>query len=240
MIKTRGIILRNLKYGETSLIVDIFTEEKGLASFIISGVRKKKAKVNASLMQLMTLVDMVAYHRDDKDLHRIKEIKPAYIYTKIPFDFIRGSIGLFMTELAKKSIRESEENKPLFDFLYHSFVYLDQTENPIHNFHLKFMLELTVYLGFLPSGIQTESQPYFDLQNGCFTEQEPLHAYFLDPTLSGILSQLLEINTDDVHQIPIDRVSRNLMLDKLLIFYKLHIENLPEINTHQVLRDVLS
>ena len=85
MIKTRGIIFRSIKYSETSIIADIFTEEKGLRSFIISGVRTKKAKVSASIMQVMTLVDLVAYFRENKDLHRIKEIKVEHVYTSLPF-----------------------------------------------------------------------------------------------------------------------------------------------------------
>ena len=118
LIKTRGIIFRAVKYSETSIIADIYTEEKGLRSYIISGVRSKKAKVKASVLQVMTLVDMVAYHRDNKELNRIKEIKAAYVYRSIPFDIVKGAVGLFMIELARKTIKEAEENPGLFNFLF--------------------------------------------------------------------------------------------------------------------------
>ena len=80
LIKTRGIVFKSIKYSETSLIVDIYTEEKGLRKYLISGVRSKKAKTSAGLFQVMSLVDLVAYHRDDKDLTRIKAIKHNYVY----------------------------------------------------------------------------------------------------------------------------------------------------------------
>ena len=161
LIKTRGIIFRSIKYSETSIITDIYTEEKGLRSFIISGVRSKKAKVSASLLQVMTLVDLVAYFREDKDLHRIKEINVEYVYISLPFDIVKGAVGLFMVELARKTIKESEENHKLFTFLFEAFRLLDTTENPVSNFHLSFMVELSGFLGFMPSGEYSEKSPFF-------------------------------------------------------------------------------
>ena len=116
LIKTRGIVFRAVKYSETSFILDIYTEEKGLRTYIVSGVRQKNARVKPSLLQLMTLVEMVVYHRDDKSMTRIKEIKAAHIYHSIPFDIRKGAIGMFMIEVARKTIRESEENRALFQF----------------------------------------------------------------------------------------------------------------------------
>ncbi|MEM6967074.1 MAG: DNA repair protein RecO [Bacteroidota bacterium] len=122
LIKTRGIIFRSIKYSETSIISDIFTEQKGLRTYIISGVRKKNARVSASLLQVMSLVDLVVYHRDDKDMTRIKEIKAAHIYQSLPFDIVKSSVGQFMLELTRKAIREPEENEPLFNFVFQSFL----------------------------------------------------------------------------------------------------------------------
>ena len=72
LIKTRGIIFKAIKYSETSLIMDIYTEEKGLQKYIISGVRNKRSKVKTGLLQPAMLVDMVAYYRENKPMNRIK------------------------------------------------------------------------------------------------------------------------------------------------------------------------
>ena len=79
LIKTRGIVFRSLKYGETSLIVDIFTEERGLRSYLINGVRSKRGKVKASLLQIMSLVEIVAYDKHERGLNRVKEIHPGRV-----------------------------------------------------------------------------------------------------------------------------------------------------------------
>ena len=239
LIKTRGIIFRSIKYSETSIIADIFTEEKGLLSFIISGVRSKKAKVGASLLQVMTLVDVVAYFRENKDLHRIKEIKVEHVYTSLPFDVVKGAVGLFMVELARKTIKESEANQKLFTFLFEAFRLLDITENPVSNLHLSFMVELSAFLGFMPSGNYSEGTPFFDLEEGVFVEESPFHANHLNKNQSLLFSQFLNTAIWESHTIKMDRASRKELLNNLLQFYRLHIEDFQKINAHQILEEVL-
>ena len=67
LIKTQGIVFKSIKYRETSVISDIYTREKGLRDYIFRGVRSKRAKVKASLLQVMSVVDMVAYERTEKN-----------------------------------------------------------------------------------------------------------------------------------------------------------------------------
>lgn len=239
IIKTRGIVFKAIKYSESSMIVDIYTEEKGLRKYIISGVRSKRAKVSASLLQAMTLVDLVVYHRDDRPMTRIKEIRPAFIYQTIPFDIQRGAVGLFMIEVAQKAIRESEENQQLFEFLFESFCYLDRTEHSIANLHLHFLLELSTFLGFMPGEICSAEQPYFNLKDGVFVTYAPTHRHYLSKEDSMVLYQLLETSQTKCHTVPMNRVMRHSLLKNLLIYYQLHIENFPTINSHTILQEIM-
>jgi len=238
VLKTRGIVFRNQKYGETSVILDVFTEERGLQSYIVHGVRTAKARVHASLVQVMSLVELVAYSRDDRALQHIREIRPAWVYQSIPFDLKKGTIGLFMVEMARKSIREVEENRPLFDFLFESFRYLDQTAGPVSNFHLRFLCELAVLLGFQPDGNATPQTPFFDLQEGMFVGALPQHPYYLTENHSLLLDRLLHTAPDALPSIGFTRQDRKTMLRHLMDYYRLHIENFPEIHSYQVLETV--
>ena len=238
VLKTRGIVFRNQKYGETSVILDVFTEEKGLQSYIVHGVRTTKARVHASLVQVMSLVELVTYSRDDRALQHIKEIRPVWVYQSIPFDLKKGAIGLFMVEMARKSIREIEENRPLFEFLYDSFVYLDQLAGPVSNFHLRFLCELAVYLGFQPDGDATPGTPYFDLKEGMFVASFPPHPYFLPEKESQLLDRLLHSTPESLPLISFTREERKAMLHHLMDYYRLHIENFPAIHSYQVLETV--
>lgn len=239
LIKTKGIVLRTVKYSETSIIADIYTEERGLRSYLISGVRSKNAKVKASLLQIMSLVEMVAYERYEKGLNRVRELQAAHVFRAIPFDVRRGAVGLFLAEMARKAIREPEENRPLFDFLFRTFRFLDETPLSIANIHLHFLLELSYFLGFLPNGEWTPETPFFDMQEGTFVEQPPAHAYYLKESESQLLSGLLQCRLENCHEVVISRQQRKAILLHLLDYYHIHIENMPEIHAHLVLEEVL-
>lgn len=239
LIKTRGIVLKTKKYSETSIIADIYTEEKGLRSYIISGVRSKRARVSAGLLQIMTLVDMVAYHRDGKDLTRLKEIKPHHVYQSIPFDVRKGAVGTFMVEIAQKTIHGEEVQQELFDFLLSNFVFLDETSHSVANLHLHFTANLTEHLGFLPSDVYTKETPIFDLKEGRFHPVNPLHPYWLQEALGEKFSHLLHLPKEQCHEIPMNRKERNSLLRGLIDFYRLHIESFPTIYSHEILEEVL-
>lgn len=239
LIKTRGIIFRAMKYRESSLILDIYTEERGLRKYLISGVRSSKARTQAGLLQVTSLVDLVAYEREDRDLNRIKEVRPAHVYQSTPFEVRKGAIGLFMAEVARKTIREREANGDLFNFLFTTFQFLDLTTDPIGNIHLHFLVQLSAYLGFMPAGDLTPTTPFFDLREGMFIEALPGHTYFLDEHKSRQLAELLEVNRAQAHTVSLTRADRQALLNDLLLYYRLHIEGMAEIQAHDVLRVVL-
>lgn len=239
LIKTQGIVFKTIKYGETSVISDIYTKEKGLRSYILRGVRSKRAKVKASLLQVMSVVDMVAYERIEKKLHSVKEIKSAFVYQSLPFDVRKSAVGLFIAEVSRKSIREPEENIPLFDFLFSTFQFLDATHHSVANVHLWFMLQLSAFLGFVPGGDWSEETPVFDLKEGVFVNDEPAHIYFLGARASQLWYKLLVTSLKDSHLVAMARAERKLLLAKIIDYYRLHIENFPEINAHIILEEVL-
>ena len=239
LIKTKGIVLRTKKYSETSVIADVFTEMKGLRSYIVSGVRTQNAKMSASLLQIMTPLEIVAYHRDDRDLTRLKEVKAFRVFHSIPFNIKKGAVGMFMTEIARKTIRGHEEHPELFNFLLDTFIFLDETTQPFANLHLHFMLLLTEHLGFLPGSEYSEETPFFDLQEGVFTDLQPDHPHWLSPHFGEKIYQLLKSPREKCHEISFSRDERKYLLNQILNFYRLHIENFPVIYSHQVLEEVM-
>lgn len=238
MEKTRGIVFRNHKYGETSLIVEIYTETKGLRKYIISGVRSPKARTKANLLQLMSLVDIVAYDRDDKDLNRLKEVRSAYLYQSIPFNLRKGTVGLFMTEVARKAIREREANPVLFQFLFERYRFLDLTDESVANYHLAFLIELSTLLGFAPAGEWTEATPLFDLREGEFIGSPPGHNDYLLEEHALLLHQLLESSAAHCHQLVMTRADRRKLVDQLIHYYRLHLEGMGDVQSHIVLHEV--
>lgn len=238
LIKTRGIVFRHLKYSETSVITDIFTEEVGLITFLVNGVRTPKAKISANLLQVCSLVDVVAYHQPEKTMQRIKEIQAGYIYSSLPFDVHKSAIGMFMLEVARRAIREQEANQPLFQYLWDVFTFLDTEKSAYANLHLSFLTHLSYYLGFMPTDDAGRTGIVFDMKEGVFLENAG-NQYLMSMQMTHIFRGLLRYDWRESYQISgITRETRRLMLQDLLTFYRLQIENFPEIQSFKIYQEI--
>ena len=79
---TEGIVLRSIKYGESSVIATIFSREFGRQSFIINSARSNKSKNKARILQPLFLVEFVSYQKQSREVQRVKEIKNKCKYSK--------------------------------------------------------------------------------------------------------------------------------------------------------------
>jgi DNA repair protein RecO (recombination protein O) len=234
---TKGIVFHSIKYSETSIIVKIYTELFGIQSYLIKGIRNAKSKIKPGLFQSMTLLDLVVYHKEKQSLQSVKEVQLSCPFKTIPFDIRKSSVALFINELVYKSIREEEANPELFGFLWHSCRELDETEESVSGFHLRFSLQLMQYLGIFPQNNQSDSFPIFNLREGYFQALVPNHPYYLEPEQSRVFSEILEMNTEY-------RISnteyRNKMLETILLYYQLHLPGFKGVQSHHILHDVLA
>lgn len=219
--KTRGIVFRLTKYGETSVIVNIFTEQFGLQSYIVNGVRSKSAKGKIALYQPLTLLDLVVYHKEHGNIMRIKEVQCAYPYRSLTSDVKKSTQAMFLNEMLNKSVREQSHAQELFEFLYEALVSLDKQETGYENSHLIFLLKLSRFLGFEPQLIE-----------------EILQGRLTDEKEEGLLTELLKADFDNA--LKMSAANRRNLLDLILRFYATHIDNLGEIKSVQVLREVLN
>jgi DNA repair protein RecO (recombination protein O) len=237
---TKAIILKVTKYSENALVVQAYTELFGLQSYMINNVRGKKAKNKPAFFQPLSLVELVVYHKQKEGLQRLSEIKMDYTYVHIPFDFSRNGILLFLNEVIYKSIREEEANPDLYDFLNHALQALDELECNCNNFHLLFMLKLSNFLGFYPQQNYSADKPYFNLMEGYFQEDVPVHSHYLAKELSYILNKFLDANFSNFSEIEIYSAQRRQMLERLIEYFELHILHFKDIKSREVLEGIMS
>ncbi|MBO0936591.1 DNA repair protein RecO [Fibrella sp. HMF5335] len=228
LYKTKGIALSYIRYRESSIIVRVYTEAFGLQSYIVNGVRSAKNKTNRiALFQPLTLLDMVVYHRDDRDLHRLSEVKTPYPFQHIPFEVAKSSLALFVTELLSRTLKEEVGNPHLFRFLLTSIVYLEEATEQYENFHLAFLLQLASYLGFGPENAQE------------FEDQlrERSLPFLADDAMTDALNTFMSqpIGTP----VRLTRAQRADLLDALVAYYRIHFDNLGDVKSLAVLREVL-
>lgn len=241
---TRGIILRTVRYGETSIIATVFTELFGIQSYIVNGVRvtSKKGAGRANLFQPGSILELVVYHNEMKNLQRIKEFKWAHIYEQIFFNVFRNSVALFMIELLQRTLKQPEPNPELFHFTEDAFLHLDRSKDgEVGNFPLYFALHLSGFYGFRFADKYTDRAIYLDLQEGEFVPERPPHNYYLDQEQSKIISDLLKVmQPSELSEIKLNQETRRKLLHAMETFYALHIQDFGTMKTLPVLEAVLS
>ena len=242
--KTKGIILRSVKYGETSIIVTIFTELFGVQSYLVNGIRAstKKGTGKANLFQPSALLELVVYHNELKQLNRISEFRWGYLYQHILSDVPKNAVALFMVELLAKCLKQPEGNTDLFHFTEDIFMRLDESNGTITaNLPLFFALHLTHFFGFRIDDNYSEENSFLDLQEGSFVAVQPRHTDFLEGKQAALTSQLLKVmQTEELEDIKLNHDFRRNLLLVYETYYKLHIQDFGIMKTLPVLREILS
>ena len=241
--KTKGIVLRAVKYGETSLIVTMFTELFGLQSYLVNGVRTstKKGSGKANLFQPTAILDLVVYHNELKHLNRIKEFKWSYLYKNIFSDVPKNAVSLFMIELLTKCLKQPEANPELFEFCEDAFIHLDESSGSVMaNFPLFFALHLPFFFGFRISDEYSDKNSIVDLQEGMFVPERPNHFHFLEGKQAEVTSELLKMmQPEELEQLKLNHDFRRQLLFAYETYYALHIQDFGTLKTLPVLREVL-
>lgn len=215
------------------MISKIYTEAFGIQSYIVNGVRSSKSKVKAGLLQTMTLLDLEVYHRENRNLNRIKEFQAAVVFHSLPFDILKGSVGLFMIEVLNKSIHEEEVNENLFHFIFDKIKSLDEAEEVAPDFLLVFLIELSKQLGFFPDGKFSNITAVFDLREGMFTSSLNINPYMMEQNQSIALSGLIQNSKTEMNG-----AMRKSLLDSLLKYFEYHVPNFSSPKSLRVLEEV--
>lgn len=232
---TKAIVLKSIKYGDTSLITTCYTENYGVKSYLLRGILKsKKSTIKSAYFQPLMQLQLTANHNNKGALNTLKEVTVAHFYNAIYTDIKKQTIALFLAEMVYNSIKEEEQNSGLFKYLEASFLWLD-THNNCSNFHLLFLLNLTKYLGFYPE-LNVVNAPYFDLLEGSFSINNKPNA------VSGQnLSQfkkLLGINFDVLDEVDFSAANRQAVLAILVQYYELHLSDFKKPKSLNVLKAV--
>ncbi len=237
--KTEGIVLQSLRYGDTSLIVKVFTRQHGMKSYMLKGAFNHSSKNRAALFQNLNVISYVEVNAPKShNLNYLKDAQIAMVYQSLPLVMNKSAIMMYVSELLSKTITEQEQNEALYDFIVSSLQWLDLVEQDYAIFPVYFTLELTRYLGFFP---KANHQPgyCFDMMEGAFAHDYPLHPYYFDAEASALLASLLNVGIDEASRRPLRLSQRRELLDGLIVFMRLHAPVMRDFHSHEVLKTVL-
>jgi DNA repair protein RecO (recombination protein O) len=238
LTKTQAIVLHSLKYGETRLIVDMFTRSQGRQSFIVSIPKSVKGKIKKQLFQPLTLLEIESDLRPKLQLQKLSDVRLASPFSSIPFDPNKLSISLFIAEFLYYALRSEQHNEPMFDYIVNSIQWLDAQTDRFANFHLVFLMRLSRFLGFYPNLEHYQTGDYFDLRESVFLSAPPVHRDFLYPQEAEKIQLMMRMDFPTMHLFRMSHQERNRLLEVSLIYYRLHLPDFPELKSVSILQEL--
>ena len=237
MSNSRALVIKSIKQGETSSIVSCYLEEIGYKSFLVKGLySSKKSKFSKAHFFPLNLINIHYSSNEIKNLGFIKEVKSEVLFNTIHTDIQKSSVIVFLSEILNSVLREElEVNKDLFDFLLNSLIWYDNVRE-CNNYHIKFLLELSKYIGFHPN-IISENDPYLCLESGTTSKIKPSGGSINGEDLK-LFKKLLGMKFEDLNTISISRKSRTRILIKIISYYSLHLQMFKTPKSLNVFADV--
>jgi DNA repair protein RecO (recombination protein O) len=236
--KSRAVILHQLKYTDSGIIVQAYTREFGRVSVIVKGMRSKKSGKHNALFQPMSVLDLVFYQKESRSVQVLREFSVSYSPLSIYSDIRKSTIAMFLGEMMTSVLREESPNQVMYDFIETSVKYFDLSQSGYSNFHISFLIGLTGYLGFGPGPRSEASGRYFDFENGTFAAMPPVHGNYADPGISSVLAEFLKASFDEAGKISLRGAVRNEVLETIIKYYSTHLPGLKKINSLEVLKEI--
>ncbi|SRX52461.1 DNA repair protein RecO [Aequorivita sp. CIP111184] len=238
VVATKAIVFSAIKYSEADLIVSCFTEVAGIKSYLLRNILKsKKGKLKASYFQPLTQLEIIAEHKNKGTLEYIKEAKVFQPYQTLHTDIIKSGLVMFLSEMLRNCIREEEANTELYGFLENSLLWLDQNDE-VANFHIFFLLQLSMYLGFYPDATNIEAK-YFNIMEGNF-QAVNTNNYCLEGQQIENFKNFFTVDFEFINKIKLSKNERQNLLELVLSYYSFHVQGYQKPKSLAVLNQLFS
>ena len=237
LVKTEGIILQNIKYGDKKLILKVFTKHHGLVTFNAVASRSPTAKIKPASTLPLQLVELSFNWKPNKEIQQLSESNLLYVFDDVSKEFNKLTVAQFLNEVLVKCIKEQHPNEELFDFIASSYKWFNESKKDYNNFHICFLFELSKYLGFEPHDNSDKENSYFDTREGKFTAHSLSFPLGFDKNQSQNFRKVFDANLLGK---PLGRGERNELLECLLAYYKMHVAGFNDLRSYAILKELFN
>ena len=235
---TSAIVLSKIRYKDNDIIVKSFTKEYGAISFIVKGGQNsKKNKIKYVYFQELTILEIQFNYNSKRDLQYIKDIEIKHNYTSSHTDLIKVSVIMFLSEVLTNIITHQKREIQLYNYIEQSLIWYDINKSNAY-FHMIFLLELTRYLGFYPDVLKNKLK-YFNLEGGSY-EKSKTSEYSITGDSLNLFNQILGIKFDTNPLPTLNSKEKMEIIDIILTYYKLHINNFKPIKSLEIVKNIFS
>ncbi len=232
-VSDKAIVLQAIKHGDKKFILKLYTHHNGLVTAAVA----LNKNIRASNIFPLSLINVELILKQNKEVHQVTEASSYYILSDISNSLSKLSIAQFINEILIKAIKESATNQHLYEFIESCLIYLNDTQQEFINLHLYFLSELTKFFGVEPQNNYSLQTPYFDCREGQFSNMSLAFPLGLDKEESVLFSEFLKINALRSN---ISKEQRQVILDVLLAYYRLHFPGFNTIKSLEVLKEISS
>lgn len=234
--KTRMIILRVVRYADTKVIVDAYTETDGRVSFAV--VLSSRGKMKRQFFQPLMLLEADCDIKPNAQLHHLREVRIISPLVSLHSDMAKMGIVMFLSEVLSRVLPPLNPLPRLFYYIYNGIEWLESSSGQYANFHLVFLVHLTRFLGVFPDLSNYGEGRWFDMRSSCFVSLSPSHSDILSPSDSHVMISLMRCGYHSMHLISMSAVQREAVLDHIVRYYSLHVADLTTLKTLPILHQL--
>ena len=212
---TELIVLHTTKFGENSVVVHTLSKEYGRRSFLVRGAGKRLM----SLFLPLNILEADVQESTKSTLFTARNLMSRHPLLGIRSNVFKNSMTMFMSEVLYRVIKEGAAEQGLYEWCERNILLLDAVRDDFSNFHLRFLLELAVALGFSPES--RDLQPFVG-------DHYPTVERFMQTSFAESML------------IPLNGTVRNEIAEEILRYIEFHTESSVNINSLKVLRDLFA
>ena len=215
-VNTGLIVLHTTKFGENSIVVHTLSKEYGRRGFLVRGLGKKSVM---SLFLPLNMLEADIVETNKSTLFTARNVVARHPLLGIRNNMFKNSMTMFMSEVLYRVVKDGASEPGLYEWCEKSILMLDAIRTDFSNFHIRFLLELAVVLGFSP-----ESK---DLRPFVGNHYPTVERFMQIPFAESML-------------IPLNGAVRNEIAEEILRYIEFHTESAVNINSLKVLRELFA
>ena len=215
-LSTGLIVLHTTKFGENSIVVHTLSKDYGRRSFLIRGAGKKAVM---TLMLPLTVLEAEIVESNRSTLYIARNLSAKYPLSGIRNNLFKNSMTMFMSEVLYRVIKDGSMEDGLYEWCEKNILLLDTIGTDFSNFHIRFLLELAVVLGFSPES--RDLQPFTG-------DHYPVVKRFMQTSFAESML------------IPLNGAVRNDIAEEILRYIEFHTESAVNVNSLRVLRELFA
>lgn len=210
------IVLHTTKFGENSLVVHTLSRDYGRRSFLVKGAGKKSTM---SLFLPLNVLEADIVETNKSTLFTARNLVAKHPLLGIRNNMFKNSMTMFMSEVLYRVVKDGAFEQGLYEWCEKDILLLDAIQTDFSNFHIRFLLELTVALGFSP-------------------ETQDLRPFVADHY--PVVEKFMTLPFADSMLIPLSGAVRNEIAEEILRYIEYHTESSVNVNSLKVLRELFA